>query len=880
MHIALCESARTRGAGSLALLRTFGRSMRRTFVVLVLAAIVGAVAWWLFTWKQDPVALADPWSAMPANAVAVLAVPEPFATWAQFTGTSQFWGDVEGKAAFAAIDTVLRRMARLGMATEGRRPKGPLVVAWHAPEGNELVPLLAWPLQPSEEALGALGTAFGTPFNKDLWNGVRQHLPADTARPALELAWSRGLLLVGTAAVSVEEAVKATTPGHPEALFATARRSLSAGADAHLLARADFVSHFLQAREQPIFPGEAPVEGWLAMDVRFRPDAILLNGLLFPREQSPATAAMTGQPAARPGVLRVLPATVAQLRLMQVNDPAAFVLGITGAAPDPALFTAYGAWVQGGVGVARDADSARWAVLQTNDPEAAADAMRLRCPDGGCPVTEYRGVPVARMADAQALSTLFGKAFSGFHQPLWAVLGNNVVCSVTPAAMRAAIDAWVDRNSLALDPRTGDFFDRFASEAVYSWWVDVPRAYPAAAGIHADLQRTMGAAILQLAPRSDGAFIATFCLQHAPTGKQAAGALWTTAMPAPLAMPPMLVEDYLSKTQQILVQDRDDRISLISCTGKVLWQRQLDGPILGGVEQIDRFRNDKLQLLLNTARKVYLIDRLGRDVEGFPVVLKAPASAPLSAFDYEGNREYRIVLPLEDRSMLNLGPDGLPVKGWDPKKLDSPALAAVQHVRIKGKDYLVVPQRNGHVAVLGRRGEARYQPRLHMAALQYFLGGREAMDIADRRLLWADSAGAVLSGTLAGRVDTLSPAASGQLALFDPGGDARQGVLRTLSSMLSAEVDGTVEFRPSFPEDTGAVAFPVDLGARGQAIGLVLPGQHQLRLYDLDGGLWPGFPLKGAVRFLVSDINRDGVAEVVTADAQGVVLVYTLAARP
>lgn len=857
--------------------RNFGRTMRRTLVVLVLLAIVGAVAWWLITWKQVAYSAADPWSAVPANAVAVLEVPEPFAAWERFTGTSQFWGDLESKPAFAAIDTALRRLARTGMAQHAARQR--LLLSWHAPEGNDQVPLLAWPLEPSAGALEALSKAFGAPLDAALWKGVRQQMPADSAFPALVVGWGRGLLLIGTHAASVEAAMNAGDPA-PSALFNTARKSLSAGADAHLLVRANFFSQLLQTDDQPIFPGEAPVEGWLALDVRLRPDAVLMNGLLFPESQSPATAAMRGQPPSAPSILRVLPASVAQLRQLEVDDAGRLVQTIAGSAPDDGLFRAYAAWVKGGIGVARDADSASWAVLGTNDPEGAAAALRSRCPDGGCPATEYRGVTIARMADAAALPTLFGKAFTEFHQPLWAVLGDHVVCSSTPAGMRAAVDAWVDRNALALDPRTGDFFGRFSSKAVFTWWVDVPQAYPRAMGLRADLQRTMGAAILQLAPRNDGNFTITCCLQHAPTGKQTTGALWTTAMPAPLAMPPVLVEDYLSKTQQVFVQDRDDRVSLISCTGKVLWQRQLDGPLLGGVHQIDRYRNDKLQFLFNTARKVYLIDRLGRDVEGFPVVLKVPASTALSVFDYEGKRDYRIVLPLENRTLLNLAADGLPVKGWEPKKMAGNALSPVQHVRIKGKDYLVVVQANGSIAVLDRRGETRFEPRLRLAAIQHFLGGEEAMDIADRRMLWTDSAGAVFSGTLAGKVDTLSAAASGNVSLFDPGGDARQGVLRTMASDLTAEVDGTVRFRLNYPEAAGAEAFPFDLGPMGRAIGVVLPEQDQLRLYDMEGSLWPGFPLKGAVQFSIADINRDGVPEVITADRLGVVTVFALPAAP
>lgn len=857
--------------------------MRRSFTVLLLLAIVAVIAWWLWSWQSGSAPAADPWKAIAPEADAVLEIPEPLSTWERFTGTSQFWGDIEASPAFAALNGVMSRLAEAA-PSERKGNEHPLLITWGAAKNDTLQVLMAWPLAASPEALSALGTAFKTELSASLWSGTRLSIRADSALPELEVAWSQGLLLLGTTASTVEEArSRLASNAKPDALFEKARASFSVGAEAHLLIRPGYASTVLGSATNGVFPAELPLEGWAALDVRLRPGALLMNGLLFPSAESPAIAAMQQQKSARPEMVRVLPATVCRLRTMQVDDPASYVQGLIGKAPDEGLFTAYGAWVGGGVGVAEepfadDSTGHRWAVLGTQDPGKAIAALTARCPDGGCEVSEYRGVPFRRLADPGALSTLFGKAFAPFDRPLWTVLSDMVVMSNTPAGMRAAIDAWTDRNSLALDPRSGDFFQRFGSEAVYSWWADVARAYPRSDGPLAVAREATGGALLQLSPRADGALVATFCLQHAPVDKRTAGALWTTALSAPLEGPPILVKDYLSKTLQILTQDRDHRISLISCTGKILWQRPLDGPILGGVELVDRYRNGKLQMLLNTAGKIYQIDRLGRDVEGYPITLKGTACAPLSVFDYDRKRDYRVLVPMSDGGLLNLGVEGKPVQGWSPEKLSSSALAPVALVRVKGKDFLVLPLVDGSVAVLDRRGAVRYGSKLKMEHIATYLGSRDAMDIGDRRMLWTDSAGAVLSGTLDGKVDTLSAATSGRVALFDVDGDGRDEVLRATGTTLTVESGGKVLFRVNFPDAQGAQAFEVPMEGEDAAIGLVLPEQDQVRLYDASGALWPGFPLKGAVRFRVADINLDGVPELVTADGEGVVTVYAFPA--
>lgn len=844
--------------------------MRRALIALLLLAILVAIGWWLWKWQPANTAAADPWNAVPAQAVAVVEINDPAGAWARFTGTSQFWGDVEGRPAYAALDSLVARTLRSAATS------GPLLLVWAAPgEAPVLVTTMAEP----EKAGPRLARAWGLEAPADALRGGPLQLRPDTALPPLHLAWANGLLMLGTDAAWVKALAAGTARPQPLAPLAEkARNSLSVGADAHVLVQAATAGPLLAGSAGGIWPQAAPVQGWLAMDVRFRPGAVLMNGLLFPAEKEGPLAALAGQAVARPDLLQVLPADVAELRVAQVEDPASYVQALNGAAPDEQLFAAYGAWVKGAVGTAASTGEGphQWAVLGTEDPAGAARAMGLRCPDGGCPVSEYRGLPITRLADPQALATLYGPTFGNLQQPLWAALGNTIVFADSPAGMRAAIDAWTDRNSMAHAPASSEFFGRFASQATYTWWASAAGG-PAAQG---PLGATIGKLMLQLTPRPDGACMATCCLQHAAQAKQGPGALWTAALPAPLAMPPVLVKDYLSKTLQLFVQDKDDRLSLISCTGKVLWQRTLDGPVIGGVHQVDRYRNGKLQLLFNTARKVYLIDRLGRDVEGFPVELAAPAQVPLAAFDYEGNKDYRILLPLANRRILNLGPDGRPVQGWEAEPLPAAAMGAVEHLRLKGKDYLVVPRTDGGISVLDRRGAQRYAPALRMHHVQQLLATGGAMDIADRRMVWADSAGAVLSGTFAGRVDTLSPAASGKIAVFRHGPDRNTAILRTGSSTLGAVLPHKALFHISFPDAPAASAFAVPMPNGSDAIGLVLPERQELRLYDAEGNLWPGFPLKGAVPFAVADINLDGVPELVTADAQGVVLVHVLGTAP
>ena len=89
-------------------------------------------------------------------------------------------------------------------------------------------------------------------------------------------------------------------------------------------------------------------------------------------------------------------------------------------------------------------------------------------------------------------------------------------------------------------------------------------------------------------------------------------------MDTTVVIKPTLVVNHNTSEKEIFVQDLANRVYLINGTGRVQWKQAVDGPILGGVHQVDFYKNGKLQYLFNTARKIHLIDRNGNYVERYP----------------------------------------------------------------------------------------------------------------------------------------------------------------------------------------------------------------------------------------------------------------------
>jgi hypothetical protein len=130
---------------------------------------------------------------------------------------------------------------------------------------------------------------------------------------------------------------------------------------------------------------------------------------------------------------------------------------------------------------------------------------------------------------------------------------------------------------------------------------------------------------------------------------------------------------------------------------------------VGKIQQIDFYRNNKLQYLIFSSTSMYLIDRNGKPVEKFPVRLPVVAQNEPVVFDYEKKRDYRIIYNSIDGKMICLDKYGKPVNGWISAVHPLRAIGPVQYFMSVNLDYLAVPTDKGWI-FLNRRGGVRMQP--------------------------------------------------------------------------------------------------------------------------------------------------------------------------
>ena len=173
---------------------------------------------------------------------------------------------------------------------------------------------------------------------------------------------------------------------------------------------------------------------------------------------------------------------------------------------------------------------------------------------------------------------------------------------------------------------------------------------------------------------------------------------------APIIGEIQFINNHRTKQKDILAQDINNQLYLISNKGTLLWKKKLAGPILGEVKQIDLLKNGRLQMAFATKNRVYLVDILGNDVNNFPLKFKDDISKPLSVFDYDKNRDYRFLV-VQNSDLLMYNSKGNRVKGF---KYDSKSNISSQpkHIRHRNKDYITFLS-GDKFEILNRRGKTR-----------------------------------------------------------------------------------------------------------------------------------------------------------------------------
>ncbi len=321
---------------------------------------------------------------------------------------------------------------------------------------------------------------------------------------------------------------------------------------------------------------------------------------------------------------------------------------------------------------------------------------------------------------------------------------------------------------------------------------------------------------------------------------------------------PQFVTNHRTKGKEIVVQDINNKLYLISNNGNVLWKKQIDGPILGRIEQIDIYKNGRLQLAFATRNRIYLITREGKDVTGYPLQFNDEITQPLSVFDYDKNKNYRFFVT-QGKNVLLYDAKGKTVRGFNFKKANEAINHQPQHIRIGSKDYIVI-KTDKSLNILSRRGESRVKAK---TKINY---SKEAVYKYNNTFTTTSSDGKLVTIDQRGNTKTKS------LQLSDNHG------LTTSSKTLVTQSENKLSIKgKTISLDFANYSKPKLFYINNKIYVSITDLQsHKVLLFDSQAKSIANFPVYGNSSIDLDNIDKDRSLEFVTKGENNSILVYEI----
>ncbi len=153
---------------------------------------------------------------------------------------------------------------------------------------------------------------------------------------------------------------------------------------------------------------------------------------------------------------------------------------------------------------------------------------------------------------------------------------------------------------------------------------------------------------------------------------------------------PFKVQNSATGQTNTLYQNSHLSICLKDETGKDLWGVPFKSKICGYVQNIDYYNNGKIQFLFAAGSQLYLIDRLGRFVSGFPAETGKQITAGPAVYDFTGAKGYTAMVLHKDNTVGYYDLHGKKVASWQGITAGETIKSLPELLEGGGKKYWVV----------------------------------------------------------------------------------------------------------------------------------------------------------------------------------------------
>ena len=503
--------------------------------------------------------------------------------------------------------------------------------------------------------------------------------------------------------------------------------------------------------------------------------------------------------------------------------------------------------------------------------------------------TEYQNFKIQNLGLTNFFDLTLGQQFKWVTNSYYIILEDYVVFANSESNLKHIINSYLRGKTLVknlqfkafykqFDNKSNFFFYNHFKKGSHLWEGFLNKELAEAFKTQKDSIEQLGAIGLQINNQKKMFYTNVFLNYNSEKESQNLS-LTECKLDTSYTLKPWIVTNHYTKEKEIIIQDNANKIYLINNIGKVIWEKQLNEKVVGGIHQIDRYKNNKLQYTFATTKKLHQIDRNGKHVKGYPISLKARVTKGITVLDYDKNRNYRILLT-QGKNIHNFNVEGRLIKGWEFKG-DALITVQPQLLQVAKKDYIITADQTGKVRVLNRKGVDRIQlnTKLPKRSTNFHIWKNNVL--SNSGILATDSLGTIHFVKLSDDLETFTiKSLSKDYSIFfnDFNGDNildfivhddyKIQAFKTNKEIIANITD--IDFKPSF----GVQSFNV--GDNKSMTFITNKLEAKCFAYDEKGVLINDFPIEGVTPACIADLNNDGNKKLIIGDKLGSVYIYSI----
>lgn len=714
-----------------------------------------------------------------------------------------------------------------------------------------------------------------------------------TLSSALSLCFVNDLLVVSTSSKYIEDAIECIVGKAAKIIdnkdfdsaYATAGKKELANVLFDTRAIADIFSSEL-FEDNIVVKTYRSFDCWAGFDI-VSGSPLLLNGFEFPKSDSSAfTAFVKSQPAIEFDVLSVIPEKASAYVLMSFGNPKAYdeslnsYLSATESLKGREklienMNNAFGFDAKSKfysivknefayVATANSEDAEKGALVVCGLQSQSAAELELSSmvsSEMQATLADGSSVKVFKMPYNDIPAALFGDFFANCRGNYVCCINDYMIFGNSIADLNYLIREVNLKNTMKSSISHADFLSRFStSSSIFAYFSFdggseilkrmLSRQYASDIDARRSDLGKIGSCGIQLKKLDDMVYCNVAFVESELSSAVGNEVAWESTIGTSLATKPYVVKNHDTEEKEIIVQGKDNNLYLFGASGNELWHISIADQIISPIVQVDAYNNGKLQYLFSTKKEIYLVDRLGNIIT--KIQLREDATSPVAVFDYENNRNYRLVVACEDKNVYVYDINGNLLKGWAFSGTEKQVTSDILHYVVSTEDFIVFHDpykayfiaRNGSSKLEFKTDFTFSQNNIYcdLSSSPKFVATDENGVV--RRFFKNKSQDSIVLGNFSNKH---------HFAMKDIDADGKLDYVFTDSSRLVVYgSDKKMMFDYDFGSDVSAPSFYY---FGGQTRIGVNTKNGKLFLVNVNGTLYDGFPLDGETPFSICELN-------------------------